>query len=600
MILPLLALALAAPAADTIDYPAWRGADGSGAARDSGAELVERFADGRFAWASEAENPLPYDYKGLGRPQRMIGNGGYGPPVLADGRLYVATFTPTGPLATVFWENVDEDSPDAVKHIDADDTLTCLDAVTGLTLWQTRIPESGINFAAKMYAGQYAPCVADGRVVWVGCLGQMHCVDAVSGEHLWSQSTGGSAELDARYRRYLLDVGKIGGRGPNDPGFENWQPTPDAPLSEAERSGSRGFGWDSATRVIDGVVVANTRDGDAVAHDLATGAQRWRRRGALAATRGPLIWRHGDQGHVVTVNNSQIACLDPRTGAERWTTPCGGGSYNGHTPAIHGDRLVATGPDGGGFACWRLRPDGAEKLWELPKLFASGYESPLLYRDHLWISRLHAKKALGQWDDLATRWPQAFTDQARQALLTDDGRPAFRNLLACVALADGTVTACVGMPMLDHASLVASDGRLVLNTYGLTLMDADPTAPRILDTLDVQNIWCTTPVIAGGRVYFRGTRHLVNCWDLRKHETPQTAAEGDWRNALIRLDLAGIRQPTEDRRVTYRRGGTAPMPPGEDLRLHLRSRDGVIRQAWMTYGPAHADPEQVWTDGLTL
>ncbi len=451
-----------------------------------------------------------------------------------------------------------------------------------------------------MYAGQYAPCVADGRVVWVGCLGQMHCVDATSGEHLWTQSTGGIAELDARYRRYLLDVGKIGGRGPSDPGFKQWKPTRDAPLSEAEQAGSRGFGWDSATRVIDGVAVANTRDGDAVAHDLATGAQLWRRRGALTATRGPLVWRQGETGHVLTVNRSQIACLDPRTGAERWTAPCGGGSYNGHTPAIHGDRLIATGPETGGFACWRLGPTGAEKLWELPKLFISGYESPLIYRAHLWISRLHTKKTLKQWDELAARWPQAFTDEARQALLNADGRPAFRNLLACVDLADGAVQSCVGMPMLDHASLVAGDGRLVLNTYGLTLMDADPANPRILDRLDVQNIWCTTPVLVDGRVYFRGTRHLVNCWDLRQTDAKGTAAQGDWRNALIRLDLAGIRQPSAGRRVIRRRGGTAPMPAGEDLRLHLRTRDGAIRQAWMTYGPAHADPEQVWTDELTL
>jgi len=597
----LMALfALHAPAAESPGYPAWRGPDGSGAAVDSGAELVERFADGRFAWASEADNPLPHDYKGLSRPLRMIGNGGFGPPVVADGRVYVATFTPTGPLASIFWENVDADSPDAVKHIDADDTLTCLDADTGLTLWQTRIPESGINFAAKMYAGQYAPCVAEGVVAWVGCLGQMHCVDAVSGEHRWSQSTGGIAELDARYRRYLLDVGKIGGRGPNDPAFEKWQATPDKPLTPEERAGSRGFGWDSATVIAEGVAVANTRNGDAVAHDLETGAQLWRRAGALGATRGPLVWRHDDTAAIITVNGNTIACLDPRSGAERWTAACGSKSYNGHTPAISGDRLIATGP-GKGFACWRLGAEGATKLWELPSLFASGYESPLIYRGHVWISKIHAERVGKQWDELAARWPQAFTAAAKAAFHNDEGRVVFRNAMACVELESGEVRSLIGTPMLDHSSLVAMDGRLVLNSNGLTLVDADPVQPRLLDAIDVQNIWCTTPAVCDGKLYFRGTRHLINCWDLRADAPePDPAPAPDWRNARLSLDLAGIRQPSDGRKVIRYRGGKAPMPPGSDLRLHLRTREGVIRQAWMTYGPEHADPEQVWTDELTL
>lgn len=582
-------------------YPGWRGPEGSGAAIDSGVETVERFADGRFAWASEAENPLPHDWKGISRPLRMIGNGGYGQPVVAGGRVYVATFTPTGPEATIFWENVEADSPVVTKRIDADDTLTCIDAATGLTLWQTRIPESGLNFAAKMYAGHYIPCIAENKAVWVGCLGQMHCVDATTGDHLWTASTGGVAELDARYRAYCLDVGKVGGRGPNDRGFAEWKAEADAPMTPEENAGSRGFGWDSTVVITDGVAVANTRNGAAVAHDIESGEQLWRRPGALCATRGPLVW-HGAAGpHIVTVSRQQIACLDPRTGAEAWTSPCGaGGNYNGHTPAISGDLLVATGPESDGFACWRLNADGAELLWQLPDVFASGYESPLIYRDHLWISRIRPKRLLKHWDDHAAHWPAAFTDAARQALYNDEGRVGFRNAMACVALESGRVTSVIGTPMLDHASLVAADGLLYMNTYGLTLVAADPQQPQILDRIDVQNIWCTSPAACNGRLYFRGTRKMVNCWDLRAGEEPLPARDPDWRNARIRLDLEGIRQPSSGHRVTRYRGGTAPMTPGTDLRLHLRTREGQIRQAWVTYPPEHADPEHAWIEDCTL
>ncbi len=599
-----VAAGLAALAAGPVragDYPTWRGPHGTGAA-DSGQELVGSFDAAQLAWVSQAPNPLPYDYKGLSRPHRMVGNGGFGPPLVWDGKVYVAHFIPSGPKAKILWGNVRKSSPESVKHIAADDAVSCIDAQTGLTLWTARFQGAGLNFAGKMYAGHYVPAIAEGRVVWVGSLGRMHCIDARTGKKYWSISTGWEADLDRRYLEHCLEAGKMGGRGPRGRAFRNRKTKAEKGMTGAELAGSRGFGWDSITVIADGVAAANTRHGSMVGVDVKTGKVLWRFRNALKATRGPALWRHGGQSYFIAAGNFHLLCVEPRTGKVLWRAEneLGRAGYDGYTPVIQGDTLIATARTEG-WGCWDLTLEGPKARWSLPPVFKPGYESPVIYRGAMWMNRLSVRRLLPRWDELAKRWPKVFTEARRMQFQArrDNGTAVFRNAVATVDLDSGEVIGLIGAPRPELSSMIAADGRIFWNPNGLCMLKADPRNPELLGHLLVQNIWCTSPIVVDGRLYARGVRSMVLCWDLRA-DRPAPTPPTDWRNARIQLDLAGIRQPARDRKMILRRGQTAEIPPGTDLRLHLRTRQGKIAQAWMTYGPGHVDPEQVFTDELRL
>ncbi len=595
-LLGLLVQSLAAGEADDPGYPRWRGPYGSGAAADTGHALVSRWGEAAFCWASEAKNPLPYDYKGVSRPHRMIGNGGFGCPVVADGKVYVAYFEPSGPLASIYWGNVNEHSPEKVRRIAADECLTCLDAETGLTLWTARFPGVGLNFAGKMYAGHYVPCVADGRVTWVGSLGRLFCVDATTGERYWSTSTGPEADLDARYLAYCLDVGKIGGRGPSDPSFKKWKAAPDQPMRPEEEAGSRGYGWDSPTVVAEGVVALNTRGRALVGVDLASGELLWRHENYAIPTRPPLLWRHAGREYLLSVGGPGVGtvCLEPRSGELLWQEP---GIHAARvTPALAGDLFIGTDGPKGGYVCCRLDQTGATRLWSLPAAFTPDWPSPLIHRGSVWMPNVKNRHLLSQWEAFAQRWPEAFDDAARASVTRQGNREA----CAVADLQTGAITAVFGRPKTEIASFVGMDDR-VISTGNLFLMDADPHRARVLDVLPIQNIWAASPTVCGGKLYFRGVDALVNCWDLRRAEDRPAPprAPADWANGYLVLDLPGVRCPSEDRRMIFHRDAI-PITAGDDLRLHLRTRAGSIRQAWVTYPPDHVDPELAFVDKLTL
>ncbi len=594
----LLTVAVAAASAATPDYPCWRGRDGSGDI-ESGNALVRSWDDARLLWVSE-DNPLPPEKSQIVlRPRQVCGNGGFGCPVVADGRVYVAAYRPSGPLAEILWAKARESSPDYIRRVAADELLYCLDAETGRTLWVTAYEMMGLNRSAYEHTGHYVPCVADGRVYWVGTLGRLFCVDAASGKKLWDRSTGPASDEAYLYLEYCLKVKKLGGQGPRDRSFRECLAQRDRDPSPEDYKGSRNWGWDSIPQVAEGVVAVNTNNRGAVAFDAVTGRELWRKRNCTNTTRPLLVWRHGRKAYFIAVGGT-LQCIEPRSGEVLWSAGgVGTPGYSGHTPAIAGDRLVALSEEtdpavDGSWGCWKLTPTGAERLWTMPTLWRYSYGSPLIHRDRLWLEVKEFRRfSDSRLDVLQDEYPDLFGPKEMLAL-----RDA-RHLFVGVDMATGKVTGAIPFGGMGCGSPVAMDGRILLpEANGLGLIDASSGAPERLGWIGPGHIVCVTPTVADGRVYHRGAKHLVHCWDLRKasartpRAAPASATPPSPGDGLLVVDLEGLRLNDPDLDMAWRGGPRASCEvSGTDLRWHLRTEGGRVVQSWVTCPPHHQIPE---------
>ena len=86
--------------------------------------------------------------------------GGYGSPVVASGRVYIAWWEPSGELIdSNAVAKADNKRPEKWL-VTADEILACMDARTGRTLWQTRMAGTGWNQQYNNHCAIYQPVVA--------------------------------------------------------------------------------------------------------------------------------------------------------------------------------------------------------------------------------------------------------------------------------------------------------------------------------------------------------------------------------------------------------------------------------------------------------
>ena len=93
------------------------------------------------------------------------------------------------PLSNAVKEKLRDAVPDT--ELQADDVVLCLDAATGKTLWKKSMPGQKSARGAAC-----TPAISGGRLYTTGS-GNLHCLDAQTGEHRWSspikaKSTGSS------------------------------------------------------------------------------------------------------------------------------------------------------------------------------------------------------------------------------------------------------------------------------------------------------------------------------------------------------------------------------------------------------------------------
>ncbi|MEX2213696.1 MAG: PQQ-binding-like beta-propeller repeat protein [Phycisphaeraceae bacterium] len=470
-------LMFAAPAFAS-DWPQWRGPNRDGVAPDS-PPLNRLTTDTGLApaWVSEA---IP-----------SSGNGGWGSPVVADGKVYLFVHSKVrkagenlgrpkfpwlppekrGHLTPAEYDDYEKNRRDEdqarAKIEQFFETLYCLSLDTGKTLWKKQVSSVYSRFVQSG-----TPVVVDDRVYVLGAGRMARCFDAKTGEELWSK------RLPGDYRDEFMM---------------------------------------SSFAVADGV--AAVLAGSLFALDAKTGDIRWE--GDKKQTSGthssPAVWTH--EGFTFFIANvaGATACFEARSGVEMWRVKS---QASQSTPIVSGNLLLTYGSSRrGGLRCYKLIPgEAAEELWTYTGASDPG-SSPVIVAGHVYVQGERTLACV----DLKTG------DEKWQTELKHDD-PRYTSLIA----ADGKVLyACEGLlwfaaepakftPLLDlkmDDTGVIATADVHRKRLNLDELKAQPDGEKKAEQLYRSKVErqgplkCSSPAIVDGRLIVRLKDGLV-CYEL--------------------------------------------------------------------------------------
>ena len=240
------------------DWPQWLGPNRDGVWREAG--LIETFPAGGppKVWSAKV---------GLG----------YAGPAVADGKVFLSDRSVVGGQPTPKGAFDQTEQPGGER-------VFCLDQKTGHELWSHAYP---CNYRISYAAGPRCTPTVDGdRVYFLGAMGDLLCLDTITGKVVWS-------------KQLMKDYGS------NVPVW--------------------GF---SAHPLIDGdklICLAGGSNGRLViAFDKATGAEKW---SALSYESGdwgyspPVIHEFGGRRQLIIWHPKAVVGLDPDSGTKLWDVP---------------------------------------------------------------------------------------------------------------------------------------------------------------------------------------------------------------------------------------------------------------------------------------
>ena len=255
------------------DWPQWRGADRLAVWSETG--IVDRFPDSglKVAWRTPVRS-------------------GFAGPAVADGRVFVLDW---------------REDPES-RTLDGTERLVALDEETGAVLWTHEWATSYRMLQASYAIGPRATPTVDGdRVYAVGASGALRCVDAASGELIWS-------------RNYIDDY---------DTSVATWG-VASAPLVDGDRLIA---------------IVGGEPDALVVAFDKRTGAELWRAVEVVGEMGygQPVIYEAGGVRQLIVWHAAALVSLDPETGETYWEEPWEvGAGMSVATPVRDGHYLLVS------------------------------------------------------------------------------------------------------------------------------------------------------------------------------------------------------------------------------------------------------------------
>lgn len=212
--------------------------------------------------------------------------------------------------------------------------------------------------------------------------------------------------------------------------------------------------------------------GRLVALDAATGKILWEKKEASGFSSSPVIWRHGGRTFVIAGESKGRCAFDAATGDLAWRVDAPGPS----TPAIDGDLMGIA--HGRGLVAFRLSETGAVKVAESEKGGSKGGSA--IVAD----GRIYS----GSWEP------------------------------ACLDAATGSLLWSGARGFDAYSSGVLAHGRLwVPGKNRFTALD--PATGTETGRLRVDFLKCASPAFAGGKVFVR-TRKAVVCFDLTAGSQP--------------------------------------------------------------------------------
>ena len=355
-------LRAAQPFAPGVDWPSYHSPHLANRAADSTVSLIDDLTKARPVW--RAEMPTRSGW-GTGVDSRYTWRapygtvcGGSGTPVVADGRVYLFHYVPSGEPDAKLLEKVLADfekqakrKPTAIERealVDicrpfSDTIVTCLDSQTGAVLWSVRFPFLSGNYQTHKWRGlNPTASVIHGVLIANDYANNWVALDAIKGDVLWTirrsqKVQGNQAALGAVQAGSLAILPSVGGE-------------------------------------------------PAKAVDPKTGKIVWQQPGGRQA----FVWGKAGAVRVLFLGDKGPACLDAANGKLLWTLEEKLVGTSGSAALIHGDILIAhIVPDpkkqGGYFQGYKLSDAGANRIWQ---------DDFLAYDENLTVSLGHGKAYL--------------------------------------------------------------------------------------------------------------------------------------------------------------------------------------------------------------
>lgn len=245
-------------------------------------------------------------------------------PVLSGNRLYLSTRQGT------------------------DEIILCIDALTGKEIWKSPYPAMAVTGPAASHPGpRSTPSVYDGKIITFGVSGILSCLDAKTGKVLWRKENPDNA-----FPQFFTGM---------------------SPL------------------VTDGLVIVHhgAKDkGTIIAHELATGKERWKWEGDGPSYSSPSLMVTGGKKHIIVQTEKSLISLNQADGKLLWQIPAVPLQrfYNCTSPYINGQVIYFTGQGTGTKAIEVVR-DGdrytVKELWSNPEVGAK-WNTPVLIEGFLY------------------------------------------------------------------------------------------------------------------------------------------------------------------------------------------------------------------------
>jgi outer membrane protein assembly factor BamB len=205
---------------------------------------------------------------------------------------------------------------------DGNEITRCLSAADGKEIWADKYEVASFGGPDSGFQGpRSSPAVADGKVVTLGVLGTLSCLDADKGTVAWRK---------------------------ND--FKGSLPR---------------FHTSSSPIIVDGLCIAQLggdKPGGIVAYDLAKGDEKWKWMEDGTAYASPELLTVGGMKAVVAETSGNIVGLAVADGKLLWKTAApiqGRMAYNACTPVVDGQTVIISG-GGRGTKAWKVEKKGDE------------------------------------------------------------------------------------------------------------------------------------------------------------------------------------------------------------------------------------------------
>jgi outer membrane protein assembly factor BamB len=351
------------------DWPQANGPHGNFTPPHSDVALLDDASSAKQLWLSE-DSDLGY---AKGSASGYVQNlarwpghpGSSSGPIVAQGKLFVATFRPSG----VPWaenlpqlKNLDmQQKPFTAEEqvrlrenlrILADDLTVAIDLKTGKTVWKAVEAGQGLNrYMGKRQGFCVSPAYHHGAVFSMGTTGLLYAYDAATGTKLWQADIGPAHEKALEHRDKVL----------------------------AQKTLPGGMGWDVSLLVAGGMLIVPLFDGTDVGLrgvDPQTGQTRWEVPRSCSRHATPAVWTHQDQQYIVTATVSgKLHLIDPKDGKVPWTVDHLGPNHFSLTPTARhvfvnaGSTMPRKEGDTekyGLLAAYALSPSEATLAWQHP------------------------------------------------------------------------------------------------------------------------------------------------------------------------------------------------------------------------------------------